>query len=116
MKHALGGRGSNESSTTRSWDEFDKDGGGLALHLGRHSVRFTELVAPVATANGHRRELSEDDGSADSGSDFLGAFDTETKVTVKVTDGHKGLEAGTLTGTGLLLDRHDLHDLVYGIV
>ena len=33
-------------------------------------------------------------------------------MTVGVTDGDKGLEAGTLTGPGLLLDRHDLQNLI----
>jgi hypothetical protein len=33
-------------------------------------------------------------------------------VTLGVTDDDDGLEAGTLTGTGLLLDGLDLHDLV----
>ena len=34
------------------------------------------------------------------------------KIAVEVTDGDESLKAGTLTGTGLLLDGHDLHDLV----
>jgi hypothetical protein len=36
-------------------------------------------------------------------------------VALKVTDGDERLEAGTLTGTGLLLDGVDLHDLVCAI-
>ena len=33
-------------------------------------------------------------------------------MTIGVTDGNKGLEASTLTSSGLLLDRHDLQNLV----
>jgi hypothetical protein len=33
-------------------------------------------------------------------------------VAVHVTDGNDGLEPGSLTGLGLLLNGHDLHDLV----
>ena len=43
---------------------------------------------------------------------FLGALDTKTDVTIFVTDSDDSLEAGTLTGTGLLLDWLDLEDFV----
>ena len=43
---------------------------------------------------------------------LLGALDTKTDVTVVVTDGDEGLEPGALTGPGLLLDGHDLENLV----
>ena len=33
-------------------------------------------------------------------------------MALRVTDDNDGLESGALTGTGLLLDRLDLHDLV----
>ena len=33
-------------------------------------------------------------------------------MTIEVTDGNEGLESGSLTGTGLLLDGHDLQNLV----
>jgi hypothetical protein len=75
-------------------------------------VGFTDLVTPVTATDWNDRELGEDDGSADSGGDFLAALNSQTDVTVAVTDGDEGLEAGALTGTGLLLDGHDLQDLV----
>lgn len=67
---------------------------------------------PVTPTDGNDRKLGEDDGAADGGGDFLRALDTETDVTVEVTDGDEGLETGALTGLGLLLDGHNLHDLV----
>ncbi len=33
-------------------------------------------------------------------------------MTVRVTNSNEGLETCTLTGTSLLLDRHDLHDFI----
>jgi len=44
--------------------------------------------------------------------DFLGDLDSETDVTIEVSDGNDGLESGSLTGLGLLLDGNDLHDLI----
>jgi hypothetical protein len=71
-------------------------------------VRLTEVGTPVTATDGENAELGDDDGSADSGSDFLGGLDSETDVALRVTDDNDGLETGTLTGTGLLLDGFDL--------
>jgi hypothetical protein len=71
-------------------------------------VRLTKVGAPVTATDGDDVELGDDDGGADGGSDFLGGLDTETNVAVGVTDEDDSLEAGTLTGTGLLLDGLDL--------
>lgn len=73
---------------------------------------LTKGGTPVTSADGDDGELGEDDGATDGGGDFLGALDTKTDVTVEVTDGDECLEAGALAGTGLLLDGHDLHDLI----
>lgn len=68
----------------------------------------TEVGAPVSATDGDDAELSDDDGGADSSGDFLRGLDSETDVALGVTDQDDGLEAGTLTGTGLLLDGLDL--------
>jgi hypothetical protein len=102
-----GGRG-HETSTTRSRDKSDRDGTTLAALLDRDGVRLTEVGTPVTTTDRNNAELGDDDGSTDSSSDFLGGLDSETNVTLAVTDDDDGLESGTLTGTGLLLDRLDL--------
>ena len=47
-----------------------------------------------------------------SGGDLLGALDAEPHVAVVVPDGDEGLEAGALTGAGLLLHGHDLEHVV----
>lgn len=86
----------------------DGDGTALARLLDGNGVRLTKVGAPVSATDGDDVELGDDDGGADGGSDFLGGLDTETDVAVGVTDEDDSLEAGTLTGTGLLLDGLDL--------
>lgn len=76
--------------------------------LSSQRVRLSERRTPVPTTDGKDGELGNDDGSTDGSRDFLRGFDTETDVTLRITDDDNGLETGALTGTGLLLDRLDL--------
>lgn len=71
-------------------------------------MRLTEVGTPVTAADGQDSELGNGDSGTDSGGDFLGGLDTETDVTLTVTNKDNGLEAGALTGTSLLLDGLDL--------
>lgn len=86
------------------WDKVVR----AMVYLARNCVGFSDLVSPVAAANGNNRKLSQDDGSTDSGGNLLAALNSETDVAVGVADGNECLEASTLTSTGLLLDGHDL--------
>jgi hypothetical protein len=72
----------------------------------------TDLVSPIASSDGNERELGSNKSTLDGNLDFLSELDTETDVTVLITDGDDGLESGSLTGLGLLLDGHDFHGLV----
>ena len=71
-------------------------------------MRFAEVGAPVAAADGQDGELGDDDGGADGGCDFFGGFDAESDVAFAVADDDDGLEAGALAGLRLLLDWLDL--------
>lgn len=86
----------------------DGDGTALARALDGKRVGLTEVGTPVTSPDGNDGELGNDDGGADGRSDFLGGLDTKTNVALGVTDEDDGLEAGALTGTGLLLDGLDL--------
>lgn len=86
----------------------DGNGTTLGALLDGQRVRLTEVGTPVTSPDGQNAELGNDDSSTDGGSDFLGGLDTETNVTLGVTDDNNGLETGTLTSTGLLLDGLDL--------
>ena len=73
---------------------------------------FTELGTPVASSDGDDGEFCEDDSTTNCGCDFLRALDTQTNMAIGISDSNEGLESRALTGTGLLLNGHDLHDLV----
>ena len=103
---------SDDARTTRSGDQTHTDGTALASHLDGHGVHLTGVVTPVATTHGDDRHLGDEDGTLDGSGDFLGALGTETNVSVAVTDSHESLEAGSLTGSGLLLDGEHLHDFL----
>lgn len=68
----------------------------------------TKVGSPVTTTDGDDAQLGDDDGGTDGSSNLLGGLDAETDVTLGITDDNDGLETGTLTGTGLLLDGLDL--------
>lgn len=87
----------------------DSDGTALSRLLAGQGVRSTEVGTPVTSSDGDDAQLGNDDGGTDSGSDFLGGLDSETDVTLGVTNDDDGLESGSLTGTGLLLDGLDLY-------
>lgn len=106
-----GGRGDN-GRTSGGGDESNGDGSALSGSLGGDGVGLTERRSPVASSNGDNGELGNDDGGSDGGGDLLGGLDTETNVAVGVSDDDDSLESGSLTGSGLLLDGLDLHDLI----
>lgn len=109
----LGNGGGNDSGTSRSGNQTDPNGSALSGHLARNGVRFTDLITPETSSNGNDRELSQDDGASNGRRHFLGAFNSETHVSVEVSDGHESLESGSLTGSSLLLNGHNLEDFVF---
>ena len=112
LQHLLRRARRDDARAARRGDQAHGDGAALARNLGRHGVHAADLVPPVAAADGHHRHLGGDDRAADGGRDLLRALDAEADVPVGVADAHEGLEARALAGARLLLDRHDLHDLV----
>ena len=112
LQETLGCGGSNDTSSTGGGNESAHDGANLSANLRGHGVGFTESSTPVASSDGNDGELGKDDGTTDSGGDFLCALDTETDMALRVTNGNESLEACALTGARLLLNGHDLHDLI----
>lgn len=108
----FGGWSSNESSTTWGWNQTNTNGTALAGHLAGDGVGLAELGAPVAAADRADGKLGSDDGTTDGTGDLLGALGAKTKVAILIADGDDAAKSSALTGTGLLLDGHDLHDLV----
>ena len=105
----LGAVDSSETRLLRGTTTYpDRDRATLAALLGRDGVRHTEVGTPVASPDGNHAQLGDDDGCADSRSDFLGGLDPQADVALRVANDDNGLEARSLTGAGLLLDRLDL--------
>ena len=71
-------------------------------------MRITEGCTPVPSSNRQHAQLGNDDGGADGGGDFFGGLDAESHVAFGVANDDDGLESGTLTGAGLLLNGLDL--------
>lgn len=86
----------------------DGDGAALSRLLDGDGVGLTKVGTPVSSSHGDDAQLGDDDGGTDGGGDLLGSLDAETDVALGVTNDDDGLESGTLTGTGLLLDGLDL--------
>jgi len=112
LQELLGDGGRDDASTARSRDQTHPNGTALASDLARNGVGLADLVTPETPPDGEDRELGQDDGATDSSCHLLGALDTKTNVTIVITDGDEGLKPGTLTGTSLLLDGHDLQNFV----
>jgi len=110
--HLLGGWGTDDVGTSWSWNQSNSDGTALTGNLHWNSVWLAELVTPVSSSDWNQRQLSSDDGTLDSMGNLLSTLDTETDMSVLITEGNEGLETSSLTGGRLLLDRHDLHDLI----
>jgi len=113
LHETLDGGGSDKASATRGRDQPNGDGTTLSGLLSGKRVGVSKGGSPVSTTNGEDGELGDDDGGTNGSSDFLGGLDTETDVTLGVTDNDDGLKTGTLTGAGLLLDGLDLHNLIF---
>ena len=70
------------------------------------------LVPPVTSPHKDHKQLSQNDSTTNGGGEFLAALDAKSNVAVTVTNNNEGLETGMLSGTSLLLNGHDFHDLV----
>merc|ERR550525_2113966 len=112
LQQLLGHGGRHDASTAGCRDQSHPHGAALAGDLAGHRVGFADLVTPEASSDGNNGELGQDDGSSDSSGHLFGALDTKTDMAVVVSDSYESLESSSLTSSGLLLDRHDLQNLV----
>lgn len=108
----LGDGSTDNTGTTGSGHELASDGTALTGGLGGNGMDGTDLVTPETSADRDEVELGRDESALDGNLDFLGDLDAETDVAFHVTNDDNSLEAGALTGSGLLLNGDNLHDLV----
>jgi len=78
-------------------------------------VGLSDLVTPETSADGDEVHLCIHDSSTDGSGNFLCAFGSQTDVSVVVTNNDVSFELSSLTGTSLLLHRHDLHYFVFEV-
>merc|ERR1711937_402038 len=112
VQQLLGNRGTDNSCSSWGRDESHNNAATLASDLARYCVGLANLVTPITATNRDDRKLSQDDSSTNSSSNFLGAFYPETNMTIEVSNGNESLESSSLTGTSLLLDRHNFENLI----
>jgi len=112
VQDLLGHGGGNATSSSGGGDESDSAGSALTLGLDDDGVDSSDLGTPVSSSDGHDVELGIDEGSLDGDLDLLGDLDSNSNVSLSVSDGDDDLESGSLTGGGLLLHGEDAHDLV----
>mmetsp|Transcript_2272 Transcript_2272/g.2416 ORF Transcript_2272/g.2416 Transcript_2272/m.2416 type:complete len:299 (-) Transcript_2272:6-902(-) len=112
LQNLRGDGGGDDAGTAGGGDHADRHGAGLAGDLHGDRVRGTDLVTPVATADGHEVQLGGDHRGADGNRDLLADAGTNTNVAVAVADGVVRLEAGALTSGRGLLDGEDLHQVL----
>merc|ERR1719498_739415 len=111
-QHLLRRGGADDAGTARSGDEAHADRTALAVHLHRDRVRKPDLVTPVPTANRDQVQLGGDDAATDGRRNLLGALVSKANVAVAVANGNVAHDARVLARARLLLDRHDVHDVV----
>lgn len=74
------------------------------MDLGWDGVWSTDGVSPISLSDWDDVELSSLNGTLDGSLDFLVALPSQSDVSLTVSDDDVGLESGSLTGLGLLLD------------
>lgn len=116
FEKSSGGTGSNQSSTLGGGNKTNGNGTALSSHLGGNSVGSSDLGTPMSSSDGNEGEFGQNDGGADGVSDFFRGLNSQSDVSVVVSNDDEGLETGALTGTGLLLNGHDLHHFFFQVI
>ncbi|KAH3667994.1 hypothetical protein OGAPHI_001748 [Ogataea philodendri] len=112
LQDGLDSWGGNDTGTSWSRNQSNVDGTTLTRTLVSDGVRSTKVGSPVTSSDWNQGQLGDDDGTSDGSGQLLGNLDTKTNVTVGVTNNNNNLHSGSLTSSGLLLHRKNLHHLV----
>ena len=112
LQDLLGDSSGNATSSSWGWDHSNVTGTALSLNLDWDGMDSTDSGTPKSSSDWDKVDLGIEEGTLNGDLDLLGDLDTDTNVTLSVTDGNDGLESGSLSSLGLLLDGEDAHDLV----
>lgn len=116
LKQFLGDSGSDNSSSSGGRDKADTNRSAFSGDLSGSGVGSSDLVTPVTSSHWQNGKLGGNDGTSDGSGDFFGAFNTQSDMAITISDNNKSLESSSLTGSGLFLDRHDLHNFILQLV
>ena len=108
----LGNNGGNATGSSWGWDHSNGTGSALSLNLDWDGVDSTDSGTPISSSNWDEVDLGIEEGTLDGDLHLLGDLDTNSNVTLSITDGDDSLESSSLSGLGLLLDGEDAHDLI----
>ena len=108
----LADRRRNKTSTTGCGDHANLDRSALTGNLHGDSVGKSHFLSPVSTADWDDSELRKGDSTTNGSSNLLSTLYTQTNMSIMVTNSNKGFESGPLSGSSLLLHRHDLQNFV----
>jgi len=112
LEDLLGNLSGNTSSSSWGWDHSNDTRTALSLNLDWDGMDSTDSGSPISSSDWDKVDLGIEEGTLDGDLDLLGDLDSNSNVTLSVTNGNDSLESGSLTGLGLLLDGKDAHDLV----
>lgn len=112
LEDLLGDLSGNATGTSWGWDKSDDGRTALSLYLCWDGMDTTDSGSPVTSSNWDDVALGINEGTLNGDLDLLGDLDSNTNVSLSVTDSDNSLESGSLTGLSLLLDGKNAHNLV----
>merc|ERR1719468_1086228 len=115
VHHLLHRRGTDDAAAPRCRDEAHTNRAALAVDLHRHCVRLADPITPIPPAERNEIHLGGDDAATDRSRHLLCALGSKTDVTRLVANQYIADEAVALPGRSHLLDRVDLHDLIFQV-
>ncbi|KYN39044.1 hypothetical protein ALC56_06470, partial [Trachymyrmex septentrionalis] len=92
LKQLLGNWSRYDTSTPGRWYQAHLYGTAFPCHLARHRMRLTDLVAPVTTSNWYNREFCQNDSTSNCSGYLLGAFYSQSNMSIAVPNGDKSLQ------------------------
>jgi len=112
LQELLGRHRGDDARTTRSGNETHPDASTFASEFRADGMGLVEFRSPIAEPDGDEGHFRGFDRALDRVGDFGGGLPSEPDEADAVSDRDERFESRPLTGGGLLLDGHDLHDLV----
>lgn len=112
LKEFLGGGSTDDTGSSGSGDESHYDGSGLSSGLARNSVGLTDLVTPIPSSDRDDVLLGDLETLSNGDLDLLCTLDSNSDMSVLVSDCEDSLESCSLSSLGLLLDRGNLDNFI----